>query len=123
VPLENIKFHLNYDMISRDDEEDSLKNQCRMSYTAGEDFLEEQSAHFIRQYDIDLDIKMRPTTSKGGGSDHSSFARKDIPFFYFMAGFHKEYHTPKDEIELVNYHKLRDISRIGFLHVWAIANE
>lgn len=123
LPLENIKFHLNYDMISRDDEDDSLKNQCRMSYTEGEDFLEEQSAHFVSQYNIDLDVSMRPTTSKGGGSDHSSFARKDIPFFYFMAGFHEEYHTPKDETELVNYRKLRDISRIGFLHVWAIANQ
>ncbi|MDT8393526.1 MAG: M20/M25/M40 family metallo-hydrolase [Bacteroidales bacterium] len=122
VPIENITFHLNYDMISRDDDNDSLKNQCRMTYTAGEDFLEENAAHFLQQYKINLDVTNRPTTSKGGGSDHSPFARKDVPFFYFMAGFHKEYHSPKDETELVNYQKMTDIIRLGFLHIWTIAN-
>jgi hypothetical protein len=122
IPIENIKFCLNYDMISRDGEDDTLKNQCRMSYTAGHDFLEGNSFRFVEQYDIDLDIEMRPTTSKGGGSDHSPFARKDVPFFYYMAGWHDEYHTPKDELKLVNYDKLARIAKIGFLNVWAIAN-
>ena len=60
--------------------------------------------------------------STGGGSDHSPFARKDVPFFYFMAGWHDEYHTPKDEIELVNYQKMSEIIRIGFLNIWTLAN-
>lgn len=123
VPVENISFHLNYDMISRDNEDDSLKNQCRMSYTAGHEFLEENTTKFLDQYDINLDVEFRPTTSKGGGSDHSSFARKEVPFFYFMAGFPKEYHSPKDEIGLVNYQKMGDIIRLGFLHIWQLANE
>ncbi|MEN8226417.1 MAG: hypothetical protein ABFS05_13765, partial [Bacteroidota bacterium] len=45
-----------------------------------------------------------------------------VPFFYFMAGWHDEYHTPKDELKLVNYNKAARIARIGFLNVWAIAN-
>jgi len=123
VPIGNIRFCLNYDMISRDGENDSLGVECRMSYTAGKDFLEENTFAFLDQYDINLDITMRPTMSKGGGSDHSPFARKDVPFFYFMAGWHDEYHTPKDEVELVNYRKLRDIAKIGFLNIWTMANE
>ncbi|MCK5764543.1 MAG: M20/M25/M40 family metallo-hydrolase, partial [Bacteroidales bacterium] len=122
LPVGDIKFHLNYDMISRDSKDDSLGIECTMSYTAGYPFLEENTTKFLDQYDINLDITMRPTMSKGGGSDHSSFARKDIPFFYFMAGWHDEYHTPKDEIKLVNYQKMADIIRVGFLNIWTMAN-
>lgn len=123
LPIEDIKFHLNYDMISRDGENDSLGVECRMSYTAGNLFLEENTNKFIKQYDINLNINMRPTMNKGGGSDHSSFARKDVPFFYFMAGWHDEYHTPMDEIELVNYRKMTDIIKVGFLNIWTLATQ
>jgi len=109
-------------MISRDAEDDSLKNKCSMSYTAGEAFVEDNTKHFLSQYNINLDIEMRPTMSKGGGSDHSSFARKEVPFFYFMAGWHDEYHTPMDDVKLVNYKKTTDIIRIGFLNIWTMAN-
>jgi hypothetical protein len=122
LPIENIKFYLNYDMISRDSKNDSLGVECRMSYTAGFPFLEENTTHFKEQYAINLDIDIQPTMSKRGGSDHSSFARKDVPFFYFMAGFHSDYHTPKDEVEKVNYQKMADIIRIGFLNIWTMAN-
>ncbi|RLD37252.1 MAG: hypothetical protein DRI83_04215 [Bacteroidetes bacterium] len=122
LPVGDIKFHLNYDMISRDSKDDSLGIECTMSYTAGYPFLEENTTQFLEQYDINLDITMRPTMSKGGGSDHSSFARKDIPFFYFMAGWHDEYHTPMDEVDKVNYQKMADIIRVGFLNIWTMAN-
>ena len=123
VPIENIEVYLNYDMISRDDEDDSLANKCRMTYTAGEKHLEDNIAAFVEEYDIDLDIEMNPTKSKGGGSDHSPFARKDIPFFYFMAGWHDEYHTPMDDVSKVNYEKTTNIIKVGFLNIWKLANE
>ena len=123
VPIENIRFCLNFDMISRDGEEDTLGVECTMTYTAGQGFLEEMTTAFLDQHNINLEVEMNPTTSKGGGSDHSPFARKDVPFFYFMAGWHDEYHTPKDEIKLVNYQKMADIIRIGFLNVWEVANK
>ena len=102
-PFKNVTLYLNYDMISRDDEEDTLKNQCRMSYTAGESYLEENTKMFVDKYGINLDINMNPTPNKVGGSDHSPFTRKDIHFFYFMVGFPDEYHTLKDEVDKVNY--------------------
>ncbi len=122
LPIEGIKFYLNYDMISRDSKDDSLGIECSMTYTAGNPLLEENTNRFLKQYNINLDIRNKPTMSTGGGSDHSPFARKDVPFFYFMAGWHDEYHTPKDEIELVNYQKMSEIIRIGFLNIWTLAN-
>ena len=121
-PYKDVKVYLNYDMISRDDEDDSLKNKCEMTYTAGESYLEEMTTKFTEEHNINLDIHMNPTTNKDGGSDHSPFAYKDIPFFYFMAGFPDEYHSPKDEVDKVNYVKMREIIKLGFLDVWELAN-
>jgi len=39
-----------------------------------------------------------------------------------MAGFHTDYHTPRDEISKVNYTKLTNIIRLTFLDLWGYAN-
>lgn len=35
-------------------------------------------------------------------SDHAPFVKKEIPVAYFTTGIHKQYHTPADDIELIN---------------------
>jgi hypothetical protein len=118
----DIVMNLNYDMISRDNEDDENKNQCSMTYTKKFGGIEEITKKNIEEYDIDLDISYRASESARGGSDHAPFAQKDIPYFYFMAGFPPEYHQPDDHIELVNIPKMTNIIRIGFLNVWNFAN-
>jgi hypothetical protein len=39
-----------------------------------------------------------------------------------MAGFPSEYHTPEDEINLINWEKMLEIIKLGFLNMWDIAN-
>ena len=36
-------------------------------------------------------------------SDHSPFLKKEIPVIFFTTGLHPEYHTPKDDTELINF--------------------
>lgn len=36
-------------------------------------------------------------------SDHSPFLKKGIPVIYFTTGLHPQYHTPEDDIELINF--------------------
>lgn len=36
-------------------------------------------------------------------SDHAPFVKKEIPIIYFTTGIHKQYHTPADDSEFVNY--------------------
>lgn len=47
-------------------------------------------------------------------SDHVSFAVRGIPALLFTAGLHPEYHTPRDEAELVNADKVARAARLAF---------
>ncbi len=118
----NIILNLNYDMISRDNDDDEKGNKCRMTYTKDYPMIEKISQENIRAYNIDLDVNFRPASDARGGSDHAPFAKKGIPYFYFMAGFPLEYHQPDDHIELVNITKMTNIIRLGFLNIWSFAN-
>jgi hypothetical protein len=123
-PYDDAKMllNLNYDMISRDNTNDSLGNMCSMNYTKAYSVLQELTSKNIEEYDLDLDVSFRPAERPGGGSDHSSFAQKDVPIMYFMAGFPPEYHQPDDHIKLVNWKKMVNIIKIGYLNIWDLAN-
>lgn len=116
-----IILNLNYDMISRDNEDDKDGNDCSMMYAESLEEMEGLTSGHLEDYDINLDIRYRPMGTARGGSDHAPFAEKGIPYFYFMAGFPPEYHQPDDHIELVNIPKMTNIIRIGFLNIWAFA--
>jgi len=118
----NVVLNLNYDMISRDTDRDSLKNQASMVYTRANSKIEESTKNNIKDYDIDLDVNYRPSNRPGGGSDHAPFANADIPVFYFMAAMHPDYHMPSDELSKINWEKMQNIIRIGFLNTWDFAN-
>jgi Zn-dependent M28 family amino/carboxypeptidase len=117
-----IIFNLNYDMISRDNVNDSLKNKCTLNYTKAYAVLKELTEKNIEEYELDLDVSYRPADRPRGGSDHSSFSRTDIPIMYFEAGFPPEYHQPDDHVDLVNWNKMVNIIRAGYLTVWDLAN-
>lgn len=115
-------LNLNYDMISRDDKGDTLGVKCSMNYTKAYPVLEELTTKNIEEYGLNLAVSFRPSERPRGGSDHSSFSQKDVPIFYFMAGFPPEYHQPEDHIELVNFGKMINIIKVGYLNIWDLAN-
>lgn len=121
--IKNIRFYLNFDMISKDSDTDSLKNQARMVYTSSYSDLEEKTKKNIEAYNLNLDLTFRPSEKPRGGSDHSSFSAKNIPVMYFMAGFPITYHTPEDGTEDVNYDKMVDIIKLSYLNLWEIVNK
>jgi hypothetical protein len=123
-PYDDAKMllNLNYDMISRDDANDTLGIRCSMNYTKAYPVLKDLTQKNIEAYDLDLEVRFRPAERPRGGSDHSSFSAKDVPIMYFMAGFPPEYHQPEDHIDLVNFHKMTDIIRLGYLNIWDLAN-
>ncbi|MCF8381314.1 MAG: M20/M25/M40 family metallo-hydrolase [Bacteroidales bacterium] len=123
-PFNNKKIilNLNYDMISRDDADDSLGIKSRMSYHSDYPEMEKISLKNIKDYKLNMDVTFRPSKTASGGSDHAPFAAKSIPYFYFMAGFPPEYHQSNDHIELVNFEKMSNIIRLGYLDIWDFAN-
>jgi len=118
----NVVLDLNYDMIGRDIEKDSLKNMAEMTYTKAYAGIEEITKKNMANYKINLDLTCTASEKPGGGSDHAPFAEVGIPIFYFMAAMHPDYHQPGDEISKINWTKMTNIIRIGFLDAWEFAN-
>lgn len=121
--IENYKLCLNFDMISKDDDIDTLKNQASLTYTSSFSELEDISEKYILDYNLNLDISYRPSEKPRGGSDHSSFSSKNIPVMYYMAGFPITYHTPKDQTSDINWDKMVDIVKLAYLNIWDIVNK
>jgi len=119
----NIVLNLNYDMIARDVEDDELKNKASMNYTKAYPGIEEQTRKNMADYKINLDLGYRASEKPSGGSDHAPFAAEGIPIFYFMAAMHPDYHQPSDELSKINWEKMTNIIRIGFLNTWDFAND
>ncbi len=117
-----LMLNLNYDMISRDNEDDTLGVKCELTYTKKYSVLQELTEKNNQEFGLGLDIKFKPSENPRGGSDHTPFAQKGIPVMYFEAGFPPEYHQPDDHINLVNWDKLTNIIRIGYLNIWDLSN-
>jgi hypothetical protein len=115
-------LNLNYDMISRDNPDDTLGVKCTMNYTKAYPVLEELTKRNVEDFNLNLKVGFRAAERPRGGSDHSSFSALDVPIMYFMAGFPPEYHQPGDHIRLVNFDKMTDIIRLGYLNIWELAN-
>ena len=118
----NVVLNLNYDMISRDTEQDSLKNMASMVYTKANYNIEETTKKMLEKHSINLDVSYSASEKPSGGSDHAPFADAGIPVFYYMAAMHPDYHQPSDELDKLNWDKMLDIIKIGFLSTWEFAN-
>ncbi len=121
--IKKILLNLNYDMISRNDSEDSLGVNCSMNYTKAYPAFKELSEKYNKELDLGLNIEFEASDRPGGGSDHAPFAEKDIPIFYFMAGFHDDYHKPSDTADKADYKKMMKIIKLGFRDIWDLAND
>jgi len=62
-----------------------------------------QADSIVRMVNRDFDFNISFTQDGYGPSDHSSFYTNDVPVLYFTTGINKEYHTPLDDIELINF--------------------
>ena len=112
VPLANVKLAINVDMVGR------LRNAKLTVYGA-------RTAPGIRRVvsrendgslvlDFDWDIR--------GDSDHYSFYSRNIPILMFHTGLHDDYHRPSDDVEKINNDGLKEISRLMFGTVVALAD-
>lgn len=55
------------------------------------------------------------------GSDHYPFYRKKLPVLFFFTGLHKDYHRQTDDYEFIDFDKLVNVSRAGFLTGYRVA--
>jgi hypothetical protein len=141
-PIEQTVGYLNYDMISRPYDAETLARTMRTYNVPGaEDLVKKVRAPWfvsasltegtpfadiareMNQYvGLDLAFRFSPLGVGSGGSDHASFAAVKVPFIYYMAGMPPDYHQPSDSVEKVSGELIAKISRHGFLTVFAFAD-
>lgn len=120
--IADYKFYMNFDMIARDDAKDTAKNMAGITYTKAFPKLEEVSKALSVEYKINLNLNIRSADSPTGGSDYTAFSNNKIPVIAWMAAMHPDYHQPSDQVNLVNWNKMLNIIKLGYLQLWEAAN-
>lgn len=99
LPLDNIHWMLNMDMIGRYNPENGL---AVIGYGT--------SSKFPTIFEnISTPIKINKSRDGNGGSDQTSFYRKHIPVLFFHTGGHDDYHKATDDADKINYEALKAI--------------
>ena len=120
--ISDYKFYMNFDMIARDAANDTAKNMAGITYTKAYPRLEEITKSNADQYKLNLKLNIRSEEAPTGGSDFTAFTENKIPVIAWMAAMHPDYHQPSDEVSLVNWNKMLDIIKLGYLQLWEAAN-
>jgi Zn-dependent M28 family amino/carboxypeptidase len=115
VQKEAVKVMLNMDMVGRLNEEKQIYMGGAGTFPDGVELMKrlgETSA-------------LNPVVHAGevGGSDHVSFYRAGISAVGFHTGGHPQYHTPEDDIDLINIQGGALVAQYIYNALTAIAND
>ena len=100
VPIENIAYMINMDMVGRLDEERRIAIHGTGTAPVWNQLIDSV---------LVSDFKIKKHESGSGPSDHTSFYLQDLPVLHFFTGQHKDYHKPSDDAELLNYEGLENV--------------
>ncbi|MVZ65017.1 M20/M25/M40 family metallo-hydrolase [Sphingobacterium sp. DK4209] len=102
IPLSAIHWMLNMDMIGRYQEQNGL---AVIGYGT--------SSAFPKIFQgLKSTIKFNLSRDGNGGSDQTSFYRKNIPVLFFHTGGHEDYHKSTDDEPKIDYKALEAILRL-----------
>jgi Zn-dependent M28 family amino/carboxypeptidase len=137
VPLDRIVAQLNIDMIGRGRQRgepageelaltdmDSLYvvGSRRTSPALGTLIAQVNAEYLGLHYDYSLDEAGNPGRIYER-SDHYEYARRGIPIAFFFTGVHQDYHGVNDEIDRIDFPKLRRIVQTIYATARAIADD
>ncbi|MCH2210354.1 MAG: M20/M25/M40 family metallo-hydrolase [Fuerstiella sp.] len=103
-PLDDTVFMFNFDMIG------SLRNNHMEvnGVGTGAEFLP-----LVQQADESTPVSVKIVSSPFGGSDHLPFYRKQIPVLFCFTGVTDRYHTPDDDVEMINMDGVVSVIELG----------
>jgi len=101
VDVASFNYMINMDMVGRLDE-----NRRLAIYGVG------TSPSFIPSLNTidNPSFQFKMDSSGVGPSDHTSFYFENVPVLHFFTGQHAQYHKPEDDVELINFDGLTDVS-------------
>lgn len=114
VPLEQVKFNLNVDMVGRMTDDKLIVYGTRSA--AG---LRQRLAEWNEPTQLQLSYVWWINPQ----SDHHTFFRRKIPVLMFHTGLHSDYHRPSDDAEKINVDGVQRAARLMFQTTFALANE
>ena len=113
IPLGHIRAMINFDMIGR------LKQD---KYTVFGTGTAAEFPDLIKKYAELVDLKYTAPRGMAGGSDHTPFARREVPALFAFTGLHKEYHYPEDDWELIDADGAARILQMWYPIIVELAN-
>ena len=125
VKKENIVAVINGDMIGRNNPDSAALLGVTLPHRNSKDLADaafkanQITGHF--KIDTSWDSPMHPEFWYYR-SDHLSYASQGIPSIYFSTLLHRDYHTPKDEPNGIDYSKLKRMSDWMYATGWLVAN-
>lgn len=120
--ISDIFANINFDMISRDSEKDTLGVMCNFTYTKAYEILKTMTEKDIADHKIAIKLSYNAQEMPSGGTDFNYFAAIKIPIISYEAAMHKDYHRPGDKPYKINLTKMTNVIRAGFLNTWKLAN-
>ncbi len=108
-PLEKTKFMLNLDMIGW------LKEQ---KYLTSFDTYDEGIQIILKKLQLNYPFDIMFDNLSYGASDHYPFLRNGIPVSFLHTGLHDVYHTPDDDVDLIDFKGLKQVTTYAFEIIW-----
>ena len=129
--LADIVAMFNLDMIGRDEEQparggrpaDRPEDNRRTIHVVGSKKLSVELDPWIQRVNESIGLEFEYDEDRvWRRSDHYNFARKGIPVTFFFAGFHPDYHTPRDTTDKINWDKIVRVTRLVYTLSYEIAD-
>jgi hypothetical protein len=124
VPAESILLNINLDMVGRDSEDAPGQVQVVGSQERSRELKQLIISTNQDTENLELDFSTDESDPENHfvRSDHYPFHLKGIPAFTLGTGEHKDYHTPNDDAEKIDYTKLNRISVFCYELIQVIGN-
>lgn len=109
VELGHVVGNLNLDMVGRLESGSVTVGSAATAAAFGPALEHAQSIMDASHVEMNLNV-MAGEMLGGGGSDHMSFHKMDIPAIFFFSGIHSDYHKPSDTADKVTYEAMADLA-------------
>ena len=127
-PLDRTVADFNIDMIGRIDQKH--EGNPRYVYLIGSDKISKELHSISEECNkiysgLELDYTYNDENDPQRfyyRSDHYNFAKNNIPVIFYFTGVHKDYHTPADTADKIDYDKMAAIVKLIFHTVWEVSN-
>jgi hypothetical protein len=121
-PLADTKACINVDMVGRIDDKYASTNGDYI-YIVNDEKTNGNLLELVEKSNSDdIILNTEDLNSLFQRSDHYNFAKNNIPAVLLTSGLHKDYHTPKDDVELIYFSAMWKRSRFIFSLIWNLGN-